>query len=148
MSNELYHHGVKGMKWGVRKEDYKAMSRAEKHATRRKYYKDNPNEGRIKRAGRYGIAIGGSAGTQVGAAVGAGIGSAINPGPGTVLGSYAGMAIGTLVGTKVGRASGRAYMQKKIDTERIKASEISQDYVDAGRDIVEPIKDLKFDFEK
>lgn len=35
----LYHHGVKGMKWGVRKDKYKAMSRAEKKKTK-KTYKD------------------------------------------------------------------------------------------------------------
>ena len=156
MSNELYHHGVKGMKWGVRKEDYKAMSRADRKATRNKFYRDNPNENRKKRAGRYGIAIGGNTGAAVGvlggAAAGAAIGSSV-AGPagayaGYTIGAYAGTALGTLIGSKVGRASGRAFMQKKIDTERIKASEISQDYVDAGRGIVEPIKNTKFKIEK
>ena len=33
-SNELYHYGVKGMKWGVRKDVYKSMSRADRKMTR------------------------------------------------------------------------------------------------------------------
>lgn len=35
---ELYHHGVKGMKWGVRKDKYKAMNRQQRKKTREKYY--------------------------------------------------------------------------------------------------------------
>ena len=31
---ELYHYGVKGMKWGVRKSDYKTMSKHERAVTR------------------------------------------------------------------------------------------------------------------
>lgn len=38
-SDELMHYGVPGMKWGVRKERYKAMNRHERKKTREKYYK-------------------------------------------------------------------------------------------------------------
>lgn len=37
--NELYHYGVKGMKWGVRKEEYKSMNRQQRKKTREEYYK-------------------------------------------------------------------------------------------------------------
>lgn len=36
--DELLHYGVKGMKWGVRKEEYKAMDRQQKKKTREEYY--------------------------------------------------------------------------------------------------------------
>lgn len=42
--DELYHHGVKGMKWGVRKDKYKAMNRQQRRKTREKYY--NTPEGK------------------------------------------------------------------------------------------------------
>ena len=29
--NELYHHGVKGMKWGIRKNEKKAVSKGKRH---------------------------------------------------------------------------------------------------------------------
>lgn len=38
--DELYHHGVKGMKWGVRKDRYKSMSRRDRAAQRYKYMSD------------------------------------------------------------------------------------------------------------
>lgn len=34
-NKELYHYGVKGMKWGVRKEKYNSMSPAQKKKTKR-----------------------------------------------------------------------------------------------------------------
>lgn len=42
--DELYHHGVKGMKWGVRKDKYKAMNKQQRRKTREKYY--NTPEGK------------------------------------------------------------------------------------------------------
>ena len=55
--NELYHYGIKGMKWGVRKEVYNSSSRSRKKEIRKDYYKSP--EGRIKRATRIGTLLGG-----------------------------------------------------------------------------------------
>lgn len=58
MSNdELYHYGVKGMKWGVRKDVYKSSSRSRKREIRKEYYKTP--EGRIKKATTIGTMLGG-----------------------------------------------------------------------------------------
>ena len=55
--NELYHYGVKGMKWGVRKEVYDSSSRSRKKEIRKEYYKTP--EGRIKKATTIGTILGG-----------------------------------------------------------------------------------------
>ena len=39
-NKELYHYGVKGMKWGVRKSEYKSMSKQQKKQTRDEYKAD------------------------------------------------------------------------------------------------------------
>lgn len=58
MSNdELYYYGVKGMKWGVRKDVYKSSSRSRKREIRKEYYKTP--EGRIKKATTIGTMLGG-----------------------------------------------------------------------------------------
>lgn len=44
---ELYHYGVKGMKWGVRKEEYKAMDKQSRKKTREKYF-DTPEGKKYK----------------------------------------------------------------------------------------------------
>ena len=55
--NELYHHGILGMKWGVRKEVYNSSSRSRKKEIRKEYYKTP--EGRIKKATTIGTILGG-----------------------------------------------------------------------------------------
>ena len=55
--NELYHHGVKGMKWGVRKEVYNSSSRSRKKEIRKEYYRTP--EGRVKKATTIGTVLGG-----------------------------------------------------------------------------------------
>ena len=39
-NQELYHYGVKGMKWGVRKSEYNSMTKAERKKTRQDYKSD------------------------------------------------------------------------------------------------------------
>lgn len=147
MNNELMHYGVKGMKWGVRKEDYKSMSRAERKATKKNYYRYNPT-GRIKKATDIGAVIGGTGAGDTGMVIGAIAGGLTGGLSGIPTGIAIGGGLGTFIGLRAGANIGRRYMCNKLDAERIKVSEISQDYVDAGRDIVEPIKNTKFKIEK
>ena len=39
MDNELMHYGVPGMKWGVRKSEYRSMNRSQRKATKTEYKK-------------------------------------------------------------------------------------------------------------
>ena len=55
--DDLMHYGVKGMKWGVRKEVYNSSSRSRKKEIRKEYYRTP--EGRIKKATTIGTALGG-----------------------------------------------------------------------------------------
>ena len=58
--NELYHYGVLGMKWGVRKDVYKSASRSRKKEIRKEYYKTP--EGQLKKAAAIGTILGGPLG--------------------------------------------------------------------------------------
>jgi len=55
--NYLSHHGVKGQKWGVRKEIYNSSSRSRKREIRKEYYKTP--EGQIKKATTKATMLGG-----------------------------------------------------------------------------------------
>lgn len=57
---ELYHYGVAGMKWGIRKSVYKSMNKQQRRETRKKYY-ETP-EGKIKKATTIGTILGGPLG--------------------------------------------------------------------------------------
>ena len=65
---ELYHYGVKGMKWGVRKAQYKSMDRKQRKATREAYY--NTPKGKIYKVARNTIVGNILAGPVVGIAAG------------------------------------------------------------------------------
>ena len=63
MNNELYHYGVKGMKWGVKKSVYKDMTKSQRRKAKKEYLKTE--EGKQyksrKKAAIKGAVIGGAA---------------------------------------------------------------------------------------
>lgn len=63
--NELYHYGVKGMKWGVRKDEYKAMTRKQRKKLQDDYFKTEAGSAAIKRLNKnttIGVLLGGPLG--------------------------------------------------------------------------------------
>lgn len=59
-NNELYHYGVQGMKWGVRKSVYKSMNKSQKKAKHKKHY--DTSETKIKKIATIGTILGGPLG--------------------------------------------------------------------------------------
>ena len=45
--SDIYHYGVKGMKWGVRKSEYKSMSRKDRRKLRKRKNEDYDDEQRL-----------------------------------------------------------------------------------------------------
>ena len=66
-TNDLKHYGVKGMKWGVRKADYKAMNKAQRKETRRAWR--NTYEGKLNKYAGIGALIAGPIGAPIGAGI-------------------------------------------------------------------------------
>ena len=54
---ELYHYGVPGMKWGVRKSVYKSMTKGQRKAAKKQSL--STPEGKVKRATTIGTLLGG-----------------------------------------------------------------------------------------
>lgn len=52
MNDDISHYGVKGMKWGVRKDRYKSMSRSERKTQRQKYRSSKPTYSNVRNAYR------------------------------------------------------------------------------------------------
>lgn len=114
MSDELYHHGVKGQKWGVRRYQNPDGSLTEEGY---QHWGLNPDGSKFrgKKHGGYSDATvrsakrGYAGGTIGGAIAGAAIGGPV----GAMVGMYAGMTVGAIGGTAVGMAKTRR-TQKKI----------------------------------
>lgn len=56
-NTELYHHGVKGMKWGVRKSEYKTMTRHQRREIRKAYLETPEGKKKMKKAAAAGAII-------------------------------------------------------------------------------------------
>lgn len=117
-NDELYHHGVKGQRWGVRRyqnPDGSLTQEGYQHwglnpdgsrfrRSRREFYTDHTKKRAVQ-----GMAIG----TAVGAAAGA-AGGAVGVAAGAYIGNLGGAAIGTVVGG-VQSAMTRKKIKKLLD---------------------------------
>ncbi len=114
--SELYHHGIKGQKWGVRR-----FQNADGSLTAEGYqhWGLNPDgskfKGRVNRSDHYTEATTNAA--RKGAAIGAAVGIAAGGLAGGAMGATTLSAVGTMAGMTLGTVYGTVHtrhMQKKI----------------------------------
>lgn len=124
-NNTLYHYGVKGMKWGVRKDRYKSMSKSQRQKTQKKFYDDH--EDRIKRGGNLGGNIAGIAGGIAGGLLG---------GPS---GAFAGGAIGGAAGSLIGMKTSISRINKEISNRgrRKVRKQLNKKYKNTGKRVAD-----------
>ena len=114
--DELYHHGVKGQKWGHRR-----FQNSDGSLTQEGYqhYGINPDGSRYRRGHYSESTVSGSKyGAAIGTAVGTGVGALTANPTMALIGGVAGMHVGAVVGTGVGAINTkvkRAKIKKLLD---------------------------------